>query len=419
MCVLWYPQELDSVFEKLLKNAIRPIIIGGYVRDFLLHIPSKDIDVELYGIDSYEALEKLLEEFGNVNSVGKSFGICKLQLSAFEIDFSFPRLDSKIGLGHRGFSVQIDTELDFTTASRRRDFTINAIGFDVEKKVFLDPFHGQKYLQKKVLNAVDENTFTQDPLRVLRAVQMHARFAMQLSPSLLALCQKMILDGVLQELPKERIFEEMRKLFFLAPQISIGFILLEKLGSFTFFTPLGKLNHEQKQKIYFALDKFAQVQKESNKTNTSIMFALVCYYFSPPQIEEFLAHFTNDIKLIKKVLLLVAHKESLHIDKWSDYELYHLATQMNVREYLFFVSLFEKKSENLRQIEQIYKRAESLKILEHKMPNLLQGKDLIQLGLKPSQAFTKILETSYQAQMQGKITTQEEALTYCKKNLMS
>ncbi len=409
-----YPPKLDTIFQKLLLHNIRPIIVGGYVRDFFLHRASKDIDIEVYGIDSYVKLEKLLQEFGNVNNVGKSFGICKLQLAEYEIDFSFPRTDSKVTHGHRGFSIQIDPSLNFTDASRRRDFTINAIGYDVAQQLFLDPFKGQEDLQKGVLQAVDSKTFGEDPLRILRAVQMSARFNLSISPSLHFLCEKMVKQGALKELPKERIFEEIKKLFFLAPKISSGFILLEKFGAFDFFTPFNTLNQAQKETIYSALDKLAEVKKETNKTNVSILFAVLCYFFSSSQIELFLSHFTNDTKLIKKVLRLVAHKEVFNKKEWSDYDLYNVARKIILEEYFLFLSAFTQDE----KIRPLHKRAKLLQILTQKRPNLLQGKELIALGLQPSKLFSHILEASYEAQMKGKFTRKEEALKYVQHYLL-
>lgn len=402
-----YPKKLQKIFDKLLKNSIRPIIVGGFVRDFLLHKSSKDIDIELYGINSYSKLEKLLEEFGSVNSVGKSFGICKLKFLDLELDFSFPRVDSKIALGHGGFEVTIDTSLDFKSASRRRDFTINAIGYDIEKKLFLDPYNGQNDLKMKILNAVDIHTFIEDPLRVLRAVQMSTRFEMPLSESLFLLCKDMVQNQALQELPKERILEEMKKLFFLSSKISKGFTLLQKFGAFHFFAPLNTLQEKEIKTIYKALDKFAKEEKENNKTNLTIMFALVCYYFSSSQIGTFLTHFTNDKKLIKNVTLLVEHKNSLNCSNVSDYNLYLLATKLRLREYFLFLSMFVEQ-------RKLYKQAEKLQILDTQMPNLLEGKDLVTLGLRPSKLFTEILNISYEAQMRGEFTTKKSALNYLK-----
>ena len=139
--LLEYPDKLNILFDKLENHDIRPIIVGGYVRDFFLKKPSKDIDIELYGVKSLKQLEGILEEFGSVNNVGKSFGVCKLSLNDLDIDFTLPRRDNKIAPGHSGFLIEFDNTLDFTTASSRRDFTMNAIGFDIKKQKFLDPYN--------------------------------------------------------------------------------------------------------------------------------------------------------------------------------------------------------------------------------------------------------------------------------------
>jgi len=99
--MLKYPNKLDIIFDKLAKYNIKPVIVGGFIRDAILNIKSKDIDIELYNISSYEKLQTLLDEFGKINTVGKSFGICKLTMGELEIDFSFPRQDNKISKGHQ------------------------------------------------------------------------------------------------------------------------------------------------------------------------------------------------------------------------------------------------------------------------------------------------------------------------------
>ena len=176
-----YPKKLQAIFNKLILHSIKPIIVGGFIRDALLNTQSKDIDIELYNLNSFEELEKILTPFGTINSVGKSFGVYKLSFEDLEIDFSLPRTEQKISLGHKGFSVTTSSNIDFKTASKRRDFTINSMGYDVLEKKLLDPFFGMRDLKNKILECVDNKTFVEDPLRVLRAVQFSARFNFTLS----------------------------------------------------------------------------------------------------------------------------------------------------------------------------------------------------------------------------------------------
>ncbi len=99
--IINYPSKLNIIFDKLKNYGIKPVIVGGFVRDSLLKIESKDIDIEVYKVSSFAQLEDILKEFGNVNVVGKSFGVCKLKFEDYDLDFSFPRIDNKVKSGHR------------------------------------------------------------------------------------------------------------------------------------------------------------------------------------------------------------------------------------------------------------------------------------------------------------------------------
>jgi len=224
------PKILQLISKALQAKGAKAIIVGGSVRDHFLKLPIKDYDIEVYGLESIQDLEELLVRYGSVNLVGKSFGVLKFSYEGEEYDFSFPRLESKTGAGHRGFSVEVDGALDFKTAARRRDFTVNALGYVVEKKAFLDPFGGLEDIKQKRLQHIDDETFIEDPLRVYRAVQFCARFEFELDSKTKALCQDMVDRGLLEELPKERVYSEWNKLLVKAAKPSVGFELMRELG---------------------------------------------------------------------------------------------------------------------------------------------------------------------------------------------
>ena len=224
------PAPLHTVLESLMDAGYRPVIVGGSVRDALMGRPVKDYDVEVYGVGSMEILQRLLQPQGRVDAVGRHFGVLKMWFGEDEVDFSLPRTEKKTGAGHRGFAVTTDGGLSYADAARRRDFTINAIGYDVAEGMFFDPFDGQRDLKQGVLRHIDETTFVEDPLRVYRAVQFVARFGMTLADETFALCQKMVKEGRLEELPRERVWAEWRKLLLQSPRPSIGFEWMRKLG---------------------------------------------------------------------------------------------------------------------------------------------------------------------------------------------
>ena len=210
----------------------RALLVGGFVRDALLGLKPKDMDVEVYGV-SPERLESLLEQMypGRVNSVGRAFGILKVALGdGLDFDVSIPRSESKMGSGHTGFVVKGDPSMDVKEAARRRDFTINALSADPMTGEVLDLFGGVDDLVEKRLRVTDVERFQDDPLRVYRAVQFAARFGFTLESESKQLMREMVERGDLTELSKERISEEIGKLLLKSPRPSIGFEQMRDLG---------------------------------------------------------------------------------------------------------------------------------------------------------------------------------------------
>jgi tRNA nucleotidyltransferase (CCA-adding enzyme) len=209
----------------------RALLVGGYVRDVLLGLPSKDYDFEVYGL-SLGKLEGVLAGFGEVIAVGRSFGV--LRVKGLDADFSIPRRDSKTGRGHRGFLVDLDPALDHAEASRRRDLTINSMALDPLTGEILDPHGGRRDLERRVLRATDREKFGEDSLRALRVAQFRGRFEMDPDAELHEICA-----GIdLSDLPGERIFEELRKLLLKARRPSLGLEFLQETNLLRFFPEL-------------------------------------------------------------------------------------------------------------------------------------------------------------------------------------
>ena len=215
------PQHVRAIATAVKQEGGRALIVGGWVRDRLLERPNKDIDIEVFGIPA-DRLRQLLETIGPVNTVGESFTVYKVA----DVDVSLPRVESKIGRGHRAFAVTGDPSLSTREAARRRDFTINAISLDPLTGACVDPFDGQADLARGILRAVDIDTFAEDSLRVLRGIQFAARFNFDLEPRTRQLMKGLALD----DLPAERIWGEIEKLLLQAERPSVGFTLALDLG---------------------------------------------------------------------------------------------------------------------------------------------------------------------------------------------
>jgi len=208
----------NGVLQKLQKAGANLVVVGGAVRDALLGIPPKDLDIEVYNLTPQD-LEKCLPK---LSLVGKSFGVYALP----GLELSLPRLERKIAPGHQGFEVMVDPSLSFNKAAQRRDLTINSLGFEIATNKLLDPYGGLQDLQNQTLRAVAPETFVEDPLRVLRVAVFAARFSMTISPELRGLCK----DLDLEELSWERIQGEFEKLL-KAPLPALGILFLENIGA--------------------------------------------------------------------------------------------------------------------------------------------------------------------------------------------
>jgi tRNA nucleotidyltransferase (CCA-adding enzyme) len=216
------PEKVIALAHAIRDQGGRALLVGGCVRDELMGVPAKDWDLEVYGLVP-ERLREQLDRLGTVNVVGESFTVYKL---GPDLDVSIPRRERKSGRGHRGFVVEGDPSMEVAEATRRRDFTINAILKDPLTGELIDPFDGQADLASRLLRVVSAETFGEDSLRVLRAAQFAARFEFSIHPATVELCR-----GIdLTDLPAERIWGEMEKLLLRAKSPSIGLDWLHRLG---------------------------------------------------------------------------------------------------------------------------------------------------------------------------------------------
>lgn len=196
----------------IARRAGNPLVVGGAVRDAALGADPKDIDIEVHGASIDTLAQRFKENGFQVDEVGKQFGVLKVSKKGVvsDLDVAVPRRENKVGAGHRGFAVSHDTRMTVAEAAERRDFTVNAILYDPRHRVSVDPFDGAADLKAGVLRHVSDK-FSEDPLRVLRGVQMAGRFGMTLDPQTAALCRE--LRPQFDDLAVERVQEEWAKLF--------------------------------------------------------------------------------------------------------------------------------------------------------------------------------------------------------------
>jgi tRNA nucleotidyltransferase/poly(A) polymerase len=213
----------------IARRAGNPLIVGGAVRDAALGADPKDIDIEVHGTDIERLAQRYRDEGYRVDEVGKQFGVLKVSKNGVvtDLDVAVPRRENKVSAGHRGFEVSHDRDMTVTDAAERRDYTINAILYDPKHQVIVDPFNGSADLKAGVLRHVSDK-FAEDPLRVLRGVQMAGRFGMELHPDTAVVCRE--LRPAFAELATERVQEEWSKLYTKSTRPDLAIKALQDAG---------------------------------------------------------------------------------------------------------------------------------------------------------------------------------------------
>ncbi|WP_363322249.1 CCA tRNA nucleotidyltransferase [Aliarcobacter butzleri] len=379
------PKILIKILNDLQELGSKPILVGGCVRDSFLNKKIKDYDIEIFNFDSLEILEKSLKKFGNVNLVGKSFGVLTLKIDEYDFDFSLPRIEKKVGNSHQDFEVSTNANLSFKEAAIRRDFTINAIGYDYFKNEILDPFGGMNDLKNKIIKHIDDKTFVEDSLRVYRSVQFASRFEFKIDENTKILCKKIVSSGELKFLPKERVFEELKKLFLKSKKPSLGLSLLKEFNI---------MNIEQNLE---EIDNLAFILKDKNYDDFRklyLFYSYLCKGMNEDETYSFIKNLTDDKKFIKNILIL--NETNLTNDIKI---LKRLSLKLKLEDLIVLNQAFK----NQISLE-IFEILKDLDILNTPIKPLVLGKDLIKIGFFPSERFKEILDFAFDLQIEDNLS---------------
>jgi len=425
----------------------RALIVGGWVRDRLMQRGTNpNVDVEVFGIPA-EKLRPLLETFGRVEAVGESFQVYKLG----DLDISLPRRDSKAGRGHRGFIVTGDPDMSIEEAARRRDFTVNAIAWDPLTEAYFDPYGGRADIERRLLRMVDAETFPDDSLRVLRAVQLAARLEFTLDDLTREMCRTIALD----DLPAERVWGEFEKLLF-ARRPSFGFAIAMDLGAVEKLWPeLAALAgcpqepewHPEGDVWVHTLQVIdrarGRVDDLPRPQAIAIMLGAVCHDLGKPATTAFVDGRIRSMDHEDQgVAPTLAFLDRLNVHSIDGYDVRRQVVGMTA-QHLKPGSWFKVRDQvgdgafrrlahkvDLELLARVAKsdcegrepgrfdcsamdwfleRAQALGV-EHKPPQpILLGRHLLALGLKPGPRVGQILKAVYEKQMDGTVTNLDEA----------
>ncbi len=438
-----YPHVVNIVHEIHAHNG-RALLVGGAVRDVLLDLPLKDLDIEVHGI-SVDALESLLKKFGQVSTIGKSFGV--LRLHGLDIDWSLPRADS----AGRKPQVKIDQDMPLEDAFKRRDATMNAMGIDLVTYELIDPFNGQKDIQQKLLRAPDANLFVEDPLRFYRIMQFIGRFGFTPDAKLNAVCAMMNLENI----STERIADEFEKLLLKSKQPSLGFRWLDQIGRLQELLPelyvLKSIEQEHAwhpegdvfEHTMQAIDAAAAITCENNEEKLILLYTALCHDVGKavttaiidgritsrlheikgvPIAKQLLQRMTKKIDLIDTVLKLVRYHMApgMYVQGGARLSTYkkladNLAPQTNLKMLanLAYADIRGRNpakgtplADDIPIIDQFVAKANEAQVLYAKEAPVLLGRDIIEY-IQPGPEMGKLLAQAYEIQLEEGITDKE------------
>lgn len=454
------PEKITNLANRIRDCGGRAMLVGGCVRDELMGVSVKDWDVEVYGVEP-DRLREIISGFGEVNAVGEVFAVYKI---GADLDVSLPRRERKTARGHRGFTVEGDADMSFEEACSRRDFTINAILKDPLTGEIVDPFDGQGDIGRRILRMVSSDTFAEDSLRVLRAAQFATRFRFDVEPETVELCKTIDVT----DLPRERIWGEFEKLLLLADEPSIGMKFLYDVGAIKqLFPELQALVgvpqepdwHPEGDVDIHTLMVVDEARRLINDLDhprqVAVMLGALCHDLGKPSTTEFIdgrirsrghdeagveptisfldrlgIYTLNGFDVRQQVIQLVRYH--LLPGEWykaktsvGDGAFRRLARKVEP-DLLYRVAKADSlgrypDGDRSKMIfgseaqEWFIERVRSLQI-EKKAPDpILLGRHLIDLGLKPSPEFKRILDAVYEMQLDGKVTDLRGALRQARK----
>jgi tRNA nucleotidyltransferase (CCA-adding enzyme) len=429
--------------------------VGGCVRDWLLGVPNKDYDIEVYGL-GWDELVAALAPWGQPDLVGRSFGVVKLTTTAGNTyDFTLPRRDSKVASGHRGFEVTIDPSIHPREAAARRDFTINALAFDPREDVIIDFFGGQDDLRNRILRHTSE-AFGEDPLRVLRGMQFAGRFNLRAAPETTTLCRQM--SNSFRELAPERVREEWFKWAEKSVVPSAGLRFLEEAGWLEHFPEIHALRGTPQDPVWHpegdvfthtchccdAMATLSDWQAAEAESKIVYMMAMLAHDFAKPQTthevlrdgvmrivspgheeqggplaESFLARINAPRAIVDRVVPLVVHHLA-HLQQHSDRSVRRLAKKLEPENIGGLVLVMTadhmgrppKPAVAPPSVLELRAKADELMLRENAPRPILQGRNLIERGLKPGKHFSAILDAAFEAQMEGQFGDLPQALAW-------
>ncbi len=314
-----------AIVERLLERG-NIYEVGGCVRDQFLGIgvAEKDRDYLVTQIP-IDDLVAILRNFGRVDLVGKSFGVIKFTAHNNgsgpypTVDIALPRREFSTGIAHRDFSVDFDHTLPVEEDLKRRDFSINAVARHLGTGELIDPLDGKIDIEHRKLRMISEESFKDDPLRVLRGVQFVARFGLDVEPATHHAMKENA--HLMTSVSPERVNEELNKMLVRAEKPSVGFRLMHDIGLLEILIPeLVESVGVDQPGGYHAHDVFEHLlgTTDAAKPRLRLRWAALLHDITKPRAKRvvdkkatFYGHEASGAKLARNVLKRLRYPKNL------------------------------------------------------------------------------------------------------------
>lgn len=398
------PPLVETVVHRLATDGLRAVLVGGSVRDSFDGRTPKDLDFEVYG-GTLDQVAATARRFGRVDEVGKAFGVLKMRLAdGSDLDLSVPRRDNKVAAGHRGFIVDVDPTLTVEEAAARRDFTINAMSYDSQLGVLIDPHHGKKDLAERRLRHVSP-AFAEDPLRVMRGAQFAARYGMTMDPATVRLAQNLRPEAA--HLPVERVQTEWAKFYSKGSTPSQGLHVLLATGWDGEHPGLADVNDSR---LATAVDRMARTLDDAAIHGTDRvppMAAVFARRMDEPSARAFLARTVEGFNAQRHAFAL-SRAVGLPTNA-SEARQMACEGQVSLRERVWMA-----RAENRPFADQAAVVAEQAGVLDHPEKDLIDGRDVMAAapGQRPGPWMGSLIVDARRAQAHGDFRDRASAIAW-------
>jgi tRNA nucleotidyltransferase/poly(A) polymerase len=391
-----HPQwpAIEVIHKKLSKEGFQSLIAGGAVRDLLLQRMPNDIDIATDA--KPEQVEALFEK---TVMVGKAFGVSRVLVAGQDIEVATFRKDGPYLDGRKPESIEFSS---MEEDAKRRDFTINALFYDIDKKEIIDFVNGQNDVMKKTIRTVGlpEKRFEEDKLRILRAVRFHAQLGFHIEQHTSEAIRKFSI--MIHQVSMERVRDEWEKVLKAEKAVS-GMGRTYDLGLWSPLFGSWKYNSEEYKKIF-------DVNKGKDEEILWILWFLVHCQESKEKLAELGLHWKLPKKMIQKMIYCYQSLSQLrNIQNVAPVDLAIFLAKPNGRLALeVFTQLHQGKIKEdffakLKKAESFFQKGVLPEIL-------INGEDLIQFGVAPGPQIAKELKRLYRLQLLEGIKNKEALL---------